>query len=199
MKDEKLITFVYETLTQWCICLCSRELQNLVKWTCTLKLKNVPLETIEVFKNFMTLHFSSFTSIPSRTASSKLNVIKSLFVLIITFSYFSWQFCWNSMSINLGLLFLLGEMHKRGTETSFLVIYKLKSQGQWWRVKVKVSNSSRTHQGHILFKEYIYCFRLLQTGKKDNIKWLDPSCWKLMHDFLFTLFIVIYSYFSENC
>lgn len=88
MKDEKLITFVYETLTQWCICLCSRELQNLVKWTCTLKLKNVPLETIEVFKNFMTLHFSSFTSIPSRTASSKLNVIKSLFVLIITFFIF---------------------------------------------------------------------------------------------------------------
>lgn len=88
MKDEKLITFVYETLTQWCICLGSRELQNLVKWTFTLKLRNVPLEKIEVFKNFMTLHFSSFTSISSRTASSKLNVLNSLFILIITFFIF---------------------------------------------------------------------------------------------------------------
>lgn len=88
MKDEKLITFVYETLTQWCICLGSRELQNLGKWTFTLKLRNVPLEKIEVFKNFMTLHFSSFTSISSRTASSKLNVLNSLFILIITFFIF---------------------------------------------------------------------------------------------------------------
>lgn len=131
MKDEKLITFVYETLTQWCICLGSRELQNLVKWTCTLKLRNVPLEKIEVFKNFMTLHFSSFTSISSRTASSKLNVLNSLFILIITFFIFCMIVLFELYeSINLGLQFLHGEMHKRGTETSYLVIYKLKSQGQ---------------------------------------------------------------------